>query len=91
MDCENKGAEFCSSKLRIVICPQCKEAGLKSEVYPGAGRTTLMGWQPYYDEEGKYHSHDPNTTTIHFQCSNGHSWIEKKHNSCWCGWPDKQD
>lgn len=73
-----------------MICPQCKEQGLKSMVYPGPSRTTLLYCQPFYDEKGKYHDHDMNTTTTSYQCSNGHSWEEKNKKSCWCGWPGKE-
>lgn len=53
-------------------CPVCQFQGLKSIVYQGGCTATLLGWQPYYDEEGRYHSEDPNTTTCGYRCSNGH-------------------
>lgn len=37
---------------------------------------TLMCANPYYDENGKYHHNDPNTTTTYYNCSNGHQWTE---------------
>ena len=57
-------------------CKQCKEAGRTSRVYPGASRRTLVAWQPYYDEAGILHNKDPNKTTTHYSCSNGHEWTE---------------
>jgi hypothetical protein len=72
-----------------MICKECQNQGLKSQVHPGIGMRTLMGWSPYYDENGKFHSHDPNTITTDYKCSNGHSWEEQSHITCWCGWPEK--
>lgn len=69
-----------------MICPQCRKEGLKSKVYPGGGSTTLMYCQPFYDEGGKYHHHDSNTTRYNYSCSNGHEWVEYSKGSCWCGW-----
>ena len=55
-------------------CPDCVDLDQKSKVYPKGGSTTLMGWDPYYDEDGSYHSHDPNHHTQSFSCSYGHKW-----------------
>lgn len=55
-------------------CPTCVEQETKSCVYPGMGSVTMMGWQAYYDEDGMYHSHDPNWTTTGYRCSEGHYW-----------------
>lgn len=54
-------------------CPVCVEQGLKSKLYGGGGSRTLMSWQPYHDEDGTYHNHDPNRGTYHYECSNGHA------------------
>ncbi len=72
-----------------MLCPECIKKGLKSMVYPGSGSTTCMYFQPFYDEEGKYHHHDGNITTYEYSCSNGHKWVEKSSGSCWCGWGEK--
>lgn len=69
-----------------MICPKCKKEGKKSRVYPGMGTSTLLFCPPFYDEEGKYHNHDSNTTTTEYKCSNGHKWTERTSGSCWCGW-----
>ena len=72
-----------------MICPECKEQGLKSKIYQhGMGSTTLMWCPPFYDEDGQHHNHDSNTTTQGYRCSNGHEWVKKSSGSCWCGWPD---
>lgn len=55
-------------------CPECQKEGKKSKVYQGMSTTTLLGWIPYWDEEGKYHNDNPNTTTTEYSCSNGHRW-----------------
>ena len=68
----------------VAICPQCKEVGLKSTVYPGI--TTAMYCQPFYDEDGNFHDHGDNTATSEYSCSNGHKWTESPKGKCWCGW-----
>jgi hypothetical protein len=42
----------------------------------------MMGWQPYYDEDGQYHNHDPNWTTQGFRCSKGHNWQTSSQKPC---------
>ena len=67
------------------FCPECQKAGKKSKVfYEGSSRTGLAGGRFFWDEDGKRHSHDPNTTTHAFRCSNGHNWTEKQKHKCWC-------
>ena len=56
------------------ICPACRHQGLKSKVYVGASTCTLLGWMPYYDEDGVYHSDDPNTLCTMYECSQGHQF-----------------
>ena len=67
-------------------CPQCVKEGKKSHINVGTSTTTLMYCPPYYDEDGKYHHHDPNYVTTNYTCSNGHEWAETTYDSCWCGW-----
>ena len=57
-----------------VICEECQRAGLRSTVTPLLCETTLMGWIPWYDEDGHRHEHDPNWNRRGFRCSNGHEW-----------------
>lgn len=62
-------------------CPECIKEGKKSNVYPGMSTTTLMKIFEYYDEEGKYHYSNPNTTTTYYSCSNGHKWSDNSSGS----------
>jgi hypothetical protein len=64
-------------------CEKCVEAGEKSRVNShGGSRTLLGGGGPHYDEEGEYHSHDPNTVTSSYSCTNGHRWSTKGKSTC---------
>jgi hypothetical protein len=76
-----------------VICETCATEGQKSIVTSGGACTTLMGFQSYYDEEGVFHSHDPNRTTADFRCSRGHAWKhEMPKRKCQnCAWPAVAD
>jgi len=71
-----------------MICPECKKLGLKSKIFIGLSYTTALNGSQFFDEEGRFHDHDPNTTTTSYSCSNGHSWIVKSNKKCWCGWPN---
>lgn len=70
----------------LVECPVCVENGQRSCVYPGVGMVTDMYCPPYYDEDGKSHTHDRNINTVEYSCSNGHRWQLNSSGSCWCGW-----
>jgi len=59
-------------------CPICERMSLKSQVYTGGTIGTLMGWMPYYDEDGNYHNEDPNKYTTHYSCSQGHGFTEEQ-------------
>ncbi len=61
-----------------MICEECKSEVLKSKVYEGITTCTDMYCQPYYDENGKYHHHDLNTSTTFYTCSNGHKWTKSQ-------------
>jgi len=74
-----------------MICPICKEKGLKSQVMIGGIMSTLMGYTSYYDEDGKLHNHDDNSRTTVGTCSNGHKFSYRYKNSCWCGWVGKTE
>ena len=65
-------------------CKECVANGQKSKVYPGYSTTTCAGVQTFYDEDGKFHIHDPNVTTTTYTCSNGHEWVEDKRSKCFC-------
>jgi hypothetical protein len=49
-----------------------------------------MHCQPYYDEDGKHHHHDSNTSTYGYSCSNGHDFSVSRQGTCWCGWNKDQ-
>jgi len=72
-----------------LFCPTCYRSSVPSCVYVGARTSTLLSYVPFYDEDGKYHDHDPNMHNISFRCSRGHVWEEKIKYRCWCGWPEK--
>lgn len=63
-------------------CPFCEEEGKTSKVYVGIGSSTLMAHSPYYDENGQFHMHDPNTHTGNYTCSNGHAWSDSEIRGC---------
>lgn len=73
-----------------MICKECQTQGLKSLVYINPGATTLSCPRSYYDEDGNYHLHDPNSTIYYLRCSKGHEWKMKDYNKCWCGWTNEQ-
>ena len=64
-------------------CPFCVEAGLRSTIHTsGYGAVTLMGHHTFYDEDGKYHSHDPNWRSQSYSCSNLHVWYRSTRGGC---------
>lgn len=63
-------------------CSQCVEDGEKSTVTSLGGSVTLLGWSPYYDEDGKHHAHDPNKHTSAYRCSRSHAWVERRLAPC---------
>jgi hypothetical protein len=65
-----------------MICQKCQEEGLKSRVQDLGGTSTLLGYSSYYDEDGKRHSHDPNTLTNYYKCSNGHEFYVTSKSRC---------
>jgi len=64
-------------------CPECVASGQTSKLYPQGSTSTLMGWSgPYYDEQSEFHSHDPNTVTSGYTCSNGHNFGQSRKRPC---------
>ena len=74
-----------------MVCLECRKLGITSRVYPGIGSQTLVYYPPFYDEQGRYHDHDRNTTITDYTCSNGHAWMTHTSGSCWCGWPEVKE
>ncbi len=68
-----------------IICPTCSDEDELSRVSVGATFVTLMAWQPYYDEQGDYHSHDPNQHTTSYHCTRGHDWSRDTKPRCPAG------
>jgi hypothetical protein len=68
----------------IVKCEACRREGTRSTVTASAAATTTVGGGggPFWDEEGFYHRHDPNSTVQTFSCSNGHSWRATTYPKC---------
>jgi hypothetical protein len=52
---------------------------MTSTLHPGASFTTCMAGSPgYYDEAGDWvDGYDPNITSTHYGCSQGHTFVEK--------------
>lgn len=74
-------------------CPECKKEGERSTVRWRAGRGTDAGWEPYYDEAGVYHSHNPNSVKYPMSCSCGHKWTHTVRYRCptrGCSWNDRE-
>lgn len=56
-------------------CSACWLTGERSTVPAGTCARTLLAYQSYYDEEGRLHGHDLNTTTCAATCSRGHHLV----------------
>lgn len=52
-----------------IVCQQCRKQGEKSVVRFGVAFKTGMCVLEFYDEEGLFHSHDPNISSRTFTCS----------------------
>jgi hypothetical protein len=78
-------------KGNVVKCPKCVEEGVKSRVRLDSYSTsTLMCDHSFYDEDGKYHYHDPNKRSQGARCSNGHSFYITTTPGCGaCGKKDE--
>ena len=62
-----------SPSIQSGRCSACVFLGVKGRTYPATtGTMTLMAHQPYYDESGVYHNHNPNRFSSSWSCSNGH-------------------
>lgn len=64
------------------ICKSCAADGESSVITLGPSSTTLIGESAFWGEDGKLHSHDPNTITTQLSCNRGHAWAEKSRNRC---------
>lgn len=57
-------------------CPVCIKEGERSTVSGGGGFVTSMPIHAFWDEDGKYHVHNPNERNWGYSCSRGHRWVE---------------
>lgn len=59
---------------RDPCCVRCARAKRKYLVYQAGCTQTLMAVTSYYDTNGTFRYHDPNTITCSYQCDLGHTW-----------------
>ena len=57
-------------------CSECLNQGKPYRVWEAYRTRTAMAGSPgYWDQDGKWHEGwDPNFDTVHYRCSNDHSW-----------------
>lgn len=54
-------------------CPECVVTGRMSTLRDEhGGYTTLLNYDMFYGEDGRFHIHDPNSFRGSMRCSNGH-------------------
>lgn len=73
------GPFYGTNELR---CPVCVEQNLRSSVHSQGTTATCLGFRPYHDEDGVYHSHDPNRRTTYYLCTNDHSFQKIHYPPC---------
>lgn len=69
-----------------MICPQCEKAGVRSQVFLHNAVRTMNDYPTFFDENGRLHHHDANTTTAVYRCSRSHRFETRESGKCWCGW-----
>lgn len=75
-----------------MFCNKCLEEGETSIITPSGSTSTLMYSDPYYDTEGLYHYHDPNTHSSNYRCSRGHKFFINLTRGCEnCDYGNKQE
>lgn len=65
-----------------MICEYCRVKGKESRVIISPDWVTLVYSPPFYDEEGRFHNHDPNSATAYYSCTNGHCWRGPLQRAC---------
>lgn len=63
-------------------CKKCEEQGLLSWVENMGTISTLLEYNPYYDESDIYHIHNPNKFGTSYKCNNGHTWTINSFKKC---------
>ena len=67
-------------------CPYCADEGKRSSLYPPAYYyMTAMMTHPYYDEDGRRHLHNSNTSSGTWRCSRDHTWTRSVRPGCPAG------
>ena len=70
------------TRPKTLRCPKCVESDQRSKVYDRGGSTWSMGWSPYYAEDGEYHAHNPNSVSVAYECTNGHTFARVYEHAC---------
>jgi len=65
-----------------MTCVKCKELGQKSVLTSGYTTVTAMYFEPFYDENGVFHSHNRNVRKSTYNCSNGHAIVVSSTAMC---------
>jgi DNA-directed RNA polymerase subunit RPC12/RpoP len=67
--------------------PTCPECGSRAITPNMMSTRTSMLYDAFWDDDGRWHSHDPNSSERGLRCRGcGHVWAEKTYATCWCGW-----
>lgn len=72
-----------------MICPECQASGGRSEVryVPMSEVRTTLPVDRFFDADGDSHTHDPNTYTASYTCSEGHVFEVHGAGACHrCDW-----
>lgn len=62
-----------------MICPLCKELGLKSRITVGPTARNALHYPSYYDENGAFHHNNQSAYTTPYTCSNGHKFFISRY------------
>ena len=75
-------------RIRKVVCPECRDQGARSRVYWNGGENqgTAVAVDRFWDEQGRFHHHDPRISHDRYRCTEGHEFQISSRNKCWCGW-----
>jgi hypothetical protein len=79
-------------------CPHCGVVGQPAETYTDSegqeialASSTLIGFDPFRDDQGREHRHNPNWFRMQMRCAAGHVWVRQWLTPCWCGWPQSSE
>jgi hypothetical protein len=65
-----------------VKCSECQKRRERRYIYIEGSSVTNMAIDEYYDEDGHFHRHDPNTILTKYSGSKGRSWSDKYQHEC---------